>query len=160
MAPDLDDIPTAWFDGAALANGFLSGVGGLIKITHNTYYRWTFNCVPGTNTRAEFLGAWATLYLASRLCIENLQILGDSSIVIEWLCGRGKLQAISLLAWMDRIRHLQPYFKKISYSHIFREHNKSADLLSKLALQEKMGIITYHHWIDGHEGPPLFLSLC
>jgi hypothetical protein len=36
-------------------------------------------------------------------------------------------------------------FQKISYSHIFREHNKSVDLLSKLALQEKMGIITYHH---------------
>jgi ribonuclease HI len=72
MTPNLDDIPTAWFDRAALTNGSLSGAGGLIKITHNTYYKWTFNCGPGTNTRAEFLGAWATLYLASRLCIENL----------------------------------------------------------------------------------------
>jgi ribonuclease HI len=114
-------------------------LGGLLKNTHNNYYRWTFNCGPGTNTRAEFLGAWAILYLATRLYIENLKVLGDSSIVIEWLCGRGKLQAISLLAWMDRIRHLQPYFNKISYNHIFREHNKSVDLLSKLALREKNG---------------------
>jgi ribonuclease HI len=114
-------------------------LGGLIKITHNNYYSWTFNCGPGTNTRAEFLGAWATLYLAARLCIENLKVLGDSSIVIEWLGSRGKLQAFSLLAWMDRLRHLQSYFNKISYNHIFREYNKSVDHLSKLALQEKMG---------------------
>jgi ribonuclease HI len=156
--PDLDDISTTWFDGATLSNGSQSGAGGLIKITHNTFYKWTFNCGPGTNTRAKLLGAWATLYLASRLYIETLQVLGDSRIVIEWLSGRGELQTISLLAWKDRIRLLQPNFKKISYNHIYREHNKSVDHLSKEALQEKVGIISYHLWIDGHEGPPLFLS--
>jgi ribonuclease HI len=159
-APKLDDVPTAWFDGAARTNGSLSGAGGLIKTTHNTFYKWTFNCGPGTNTREELLGAWATLYLASRLYIESLQVLGDSSIVIDWLSGRGELQAITLLAWKDRIRLLQPSFKKISYKHIYREHNKTVDLLSKAALQERVGFITYHLWIDGHEGPPHFLSLC
>jgi ribonuclease HI len=157
---DIDEIPTAWFDGAALANGTRSGAGGLIKTSHNTFHKWTFNCGPGTNTRAKLLGAWATLYLATRLCIETLQVLGDSSIVIEWLSGKGKLQAIALMAWKKRIRLLQPHFKKINYNHIFREHNKIVDLLSKTALQDKMGIITYHLYIDGHEGPPHFLTLC
>jgi hypothetical protein len=112
--PDLDDTPTGWFDGATLSNGSQSGAGGLIKISQNTFYKWTFNCGPGTNTRAELLGAWATLYLASRLHIEVLQVLGDSRIVIEWLSNKGDLQAISLLAWKDRIRLLQPTFKKLS----------------------------------------------
>jgi len=113
-APKLDDVPNTWFDGAACTDGTLSGVGGLIKTTHNTFYKWTFNCGPCTNTREELLGAWATLYLASKLYIESLQVLGDSSIVIDWLSSRGELQAITLLAWKDRIRLLQPSFKKIS----------------------------------------------
>jgi len=71
----------------------------------------------------------------------------------------GDLQAISLLAWKDIIRLLQLTFKKISYNHIYREHNKYADQLSKTMLQKKVGILSYNLWIDGHEGPPLFLTL-
>jgi hypothetical protein len=70
--PNLEDTPTGWFDGEALSNGTQRSAGGLIKITKKSSYRWTFNCGPGTNTRAELLGAWATLYLASRLHIEAL----------------------------------------------------------------------------------------
>jgi ribonuclease HI len=114
----------------------------LIRITKNSFYKWTFNCGPGTNTRAELLGAWATLYLASRLHIESLQILRDSRTIIEWLNNMGDLQAISLSAWKDRIRLLQLAFKKLSYKHIYREHNKSTDQLSKAALQKKAG---YHN---------------
>jgi hypothetical protein len=51
--------------------------------------------------------------------------------------NRGNLQAISLLAWKDIIRLLQLTFKKLSYKHIYHEHNKSADQLSKAALQKK-----------------------
>jgi hypothetical protein len=97
--------------------------------------------------------------LASRLHVEVLQLLGDSRIIIEWLSNRGDLQAISLLAWKDRIRLLQPTFKNLSYNHIYREHNKSTDQLSKAMLKKKVGIISYNLSIDGHEGPPLFLTL-
>jgi hypothetical protein len=108
----LEDTYIGWFDGATLSDGSQSGVGGVIKTTQNTYYKWTFNCGPGTNTREKLLGAWATLYLASRLHIEVLQVLGDSRTIIEWLNNRGDLQAISLLAWKDIIRMIQTYFQK------------------------------------------------
>jgi hypothetical protein len=71
-----------------LSNGTQSDGGGLIKITKNTSYRWTFNCGPGANTREELLGTWAMLYLASRLHIETLHIFGDSIIIIECLNNR------------------------------------------------------------------------
>lgn len=82
-APDLRDTPTGRFDGSALSNGTQSEARGLIKITNYTSYRWTFICGLGTNSRAELLDAWATLYLASRLHINTLQIYGDSRIIIE-----------------------------------------------------------------------------
>jgi hypothetical protein len=70
--PTLEGTHFGWFDGAAHTDGTQRGVVGVIKTTQNTFYNWTFNCGPGTNTRAELLGAWATLFLASRLHIEDL----------------------------------------------------------------------------------------
>ena len=70
--PDLDGTPIDWFDGASLAIGTQSGESEIIKISPNTLYKWTFNCGPCTNTRANLLGAWATLFLASRLHIDVL----------------------------------------------------------------------------------------
>jgi hypothetical protein len=110
---------------------------------------------PGHQHQGRTFGCLGHTFLASRLHIDVLQVVGDSRIVIEWLSNRGDLQVVSLLAWKDRIRNLQPTFKKLSYIHTHREHNKSVDHLSKEALQKKVGIISYNLWIDGHEGPPL-----
>jgi hypothetical protein len=52
-----EDTPTGWFDGATQHNDTLSRAGGLVRVTKNSQYRWTFNCGPGTNTREELLGA-------------------------------------------------------------------------------------------------------
>jgi ribonuclease HI len=93
-----------WFDGATQENGNLSGAGGVIKINEDTSYKWIFNCGPGTNSRAELLGAWVTLTLAIRLGLDQLQVFGDSKVVIEWLNCRGNLNATALLGWKDRIR--------------------------------------------------------
>jgi hypothetical protein len=38
----------------------------------------------------------------------------------------------------------------------FSEFNREADLLSKTTLQKQVGLITYTHWLDGHEGPSHF----
>ena len=86
-----EDTPTGWFSGATQSNGTQSGAGGLISVSKNSQYRWTFNCGSSTNIRAKLLGAWATLHLASRLNIKVLQILEDSRIVIEWLNNKSKL---------------------------------------------------------------------
>jgi ribonuclease HI len=110
-----------------LANGTNSGAGGVIKLNDTSSITWTCNCGPGTNTRAEFLGVWETLLLASRLHIYNLQVLGDSRIVIDWCNNRGKLQVIALNCWKVRFRELFQYFNKLSFNHIYRELNMEAD---------------------------------
>jgi ribonuclease HI len=55
----------------------------MIKLTDHTKFTWTYNCGEGTNTKAKLLGIWATLLLASRLNIMDLQVLGDSKIIID-----------------------------------------------------------------------------
>jgi ribonuclease HI len=136
-----------------------SGVGGVIHISPNTLCRWTFNCGQGTNTRAELLGAWATLLLASRLNLDTLLLFGDSRIIIDWLKNKIKLQVTTLFGWKERIKQLQSSFIKLNFKHTYRENNKEVDSLSKAALKKKAGIITYNLWVDGHEGPTHVLKL-
>jgi ribonuclease HI len=149
----------SWFDGATQLSDHRCGAGGLIKISANSVYKWTFNCGIGTNTRAELLGAWATHILVVRLNIEVIQVIGDSKIIIDWLKDRGKLQIASLMGWMDRINKLKKSFREIHYTHVYRELNKEANFLSKKALTKTEGKIEYNLWVDGNEGPPLFFNL-
>jgi ribonuclease HI len=148
-----EGLPTGWFDGAAHSNGLNCGAGGLIRVSKNSCYCWTLNCGPDTNTKAELMGAWASLLLATRLNLFDFQLLGDSKIVIDWLNSKGKLQVSSLLGWMDRTRELQKLFRQLTLIHTPRENNKKADALSKIALQKQAGLLSYNHWLENNEGP-------
>jgi ribonuclease HI len=107
-----------WFDEVAQQNGEQSGVGGLIKINKNTSYKWMLNCGLGTNTRAERMGVWASLILATRLSITYLHVLGDSKIVIDWLNQKGALQVVSLESWKEMIKDILKDLRNITFSHI------------------------------------------
>jgi ribonuclease HI len=113
----------------------------------------------GTNTRAELLGAWALLTLVVRLDISELFVQGDSKIVIDWLRGKGHLQVINLECWKDIILDLIKHFHSISFQHVFREENTTADTLSKQALLQPPGKIGYYQCVGDHEGPHMFLEL-
>jgi hypothetical protein len=93
------------------------------------------------------------------LHISELQVFGDSKIIIDWCNCKGKLQVIALDGWKDRIRDLSKIFSSLSFSHIYREFNMEADRLSKKALKMQEGKISYNKWEEGIEGPTLFLNL-
>jgi ribonuclease HI len=74
-----------FFDGATLVGGFNYGAGGAIKCPNSQAYQWFFNYGDGTKTKAELLGAWATLTISKLLNLQYIQVLGDSKVVIQWL---------------------------------------------------------------------------
>jgi ribonuclease HI len=153
------DKTLAWFDGVSQQQGFLSGAGGVIKLDVHREYRWILNCGKGTNTRAELMGAWATLVLAVRLSVSDLHVLGDSKTIIDRLNRKGDLRVANLDAWKDRIEEIYPEFRSISFEHIFKEANEHADQLSKKALLSCRGRIAYNLWVEGHKGPSQFIYL-
>jgi ribonuclease HI len=83
----------AFFDGASEAGGSNCGAGGVIKSCTSRAYRWYLNCGEGTNTKAELMGAWAALFMAKFLDILDIQLLGDSKVVIDWLKQKANLRA-------------------------------------------------------------------
>jgi hypothetical protein len=85
--------------------------------------------------------------------------LGGSKVIIEWLNNRGRLQAIAIEGWKFRTKDLINFFQEINFHHIFREFNKEADQLSKQAIYEPEGRISYFKWENGAAGPLTHLNL-
>ena len=131
----------------------ICGVGGVIKIPESIAYGWYINCWEGTNTKVELMGVWDTLTLANLCNIQNLQILGDSKVVIDWLNHKGELQAIDIEGWKHRTMELTTLFQGICFHHIIRQFNKEVDRLSKQALLEPKGRLTYFTWEIGTTSP-------
>jgi ribonuclease HI len=97
--------------------------------------------------------------LTSLLSITDIDIRGDSKIIIERLKGKGCLQVDALECWKDCIREITKLFQKISFSHVYREGNTVADNLSKCALHQAPRKIVYFMCEEDHEGPYQFLDL-
>lgn len=82
--------------------------------------------------------------------IPTLNILGDSSIIINWAKGTTSLSPPKLHYWVRDTRKLCSCFLELSFSHIYREFNQHADCLSKKALSLALGSGSYSEFIEGH----------
>jgi hypothetical protein len=152
------DRAVALFDRASQQGGALCGAGGKIALNPHTCIRWTLNCGQGSNMKAELLGAWASLVLANRHT-DELLLLGDSKLTIDWLNGLDDFQVTVLECWKERTKDATLLFRKLSFNHIFREENNEADTLSKRALHLPSGHICFTIWEDGNEGPAIKIKL-
>jgi ribonuclease HI len=149
----------ACFDGATQSNGLCCGAGGIFKTHPSRITKWFINCGAGSNTKAELMGLWATLTLATFWSINQLQILGDSRVIIDWINLKSNLHAVNIECWKQKTRELAKNFKDISFQHIYRDHNKEADALSKRALNEVEGRLSVYHWDSGKESPISFINI-
>jgi hypothetical protein len=85
--------------------------------------------------------------------------MGDSKVIIDWLSNKRRLQVSALEGWKTRIKDLIKRFQTINFHHIYRNFNSKADVLSKQALGEPEGHISYVRWFKGVEGPREFFKI-
>lgn len=88
----------------------------------------------------------APFFFADLKGIEELEVGGDSKVVVDWVNGRGRLQSLDLDNWKQKIGNLKNSFSDLQVKHIFREYNSVADNLSKQALklvEGKLFIVEY-----------------
>jgi hypothetical protein len=109
------DFSVACFDGATFANGKCCGAGGIIKFHETKILKWYINCGASTNTKAELMGLWATLTMATHWSIKKLQVLGDSKVIIDWINHKGQLHATNFEGWKLKTRELTTSFQDIKF---------------------------------------------
>jgi ribonuclease HI len=85
-----------------------------------------------SNNEAEYEALLHGLRLAISLGIKRLLVYGDSLLIVqqvnkEWDCNKETMDA-----YVQEVRKLERKFSGLEVHHVLREHNVSADTLSKL----------------------------
>ena len=86
------EIPWAFFDEASQGEPPLGGVGAVIHVTSKRKIMIKYAMGQATNSKAELSALWATMKLAYSNQIQDIQIFGDSKVVIDWENGRNKIR--------------------------------------------------------------------
>lgn len=90
-----------------------------------------------TNNEAEYNALILGLTKALELGITEIEVEGDSNLVVNQVQGLWKVKVPKLVPLQSKANKLLWKFKKWSVKHIPREENTDADRLSKEALVVK-----------------------
>lgn len=126
-------------DGACRNNPGLGAIGIVIKDNGNTLQEHCEFIGETTNNRAEYTAAIKGLELAMSHCRDDIYILSDSELLIKQLNGVYRVKNSELRKLLIKIKQLEIFFKKVSYSHIKRDKNVKADQLANKALDDRLG---------------------
>jgi len=161
-------IPWAFFNGAAQQHG--CGGDFILYLSDQHHYKVKMGLGVGTNNFVELITLRNLMHFALNHECRDLQIYGDSNIIINWINLKSRCYTHTLLNILDEVMHLKSQFNNIIVRHIYREHNHSADGLSKEAthlpggqwiIHEQRGISQYQYyhmpyidqiypWVDDH----------
>lgn len=131
-------IPWAFFDGAANAQS--CGGGIIIHLSEQHLYKIKAGLGAGTNNFAELITLRHLLHFALSHHCNSINIFGDSQIIINWINGTSTCHMHTLSIILNEVLELKATFNYITVSHIYREHNKDADKLSKEAAMMDRGM--------------------
>lgn len=81
-----------FYDGASHDGGNICGDGGYIRFNDTTGYEINMEGGTGTNKREELLGLLLIMYFASSWNIKELEIFGNSKVIVDWLARRNRLE--------------------------------------------------------------------
>lgn len=89
------------------------------------------------------LALWRLLWFSKHLYINKLWVFSDSKVLINHLKNRNTLAPEHLSAWIDKINDLRRTFTIISFTHIFKKKNMTADRRKQKGLKGTFGEMHY-----------------
>lgn len=135
------------FDGASEPNPGPSGAAYVIFSPiqkdelgekYRTLVQEGFQYIPhASNNIAEYSALILGLTKALELNITELDVEGDSNLVIQQVQGLWKVKVPHLVPLRSKASSLSRKFNTITFNHIPRDENKDADRLSVEAIRVK-----------------------
>jgi ribonuclease HI len=122
------------FDGGATPNpGKAAGAAVLLFNGDISHERAVF-LNHATNNEAEYMGLIVGLEMCLELQIKNINVTGDSMLIINQMNGKWKCSKEHLRPYYDKCLKLLNKFQCVSIKHVLRAFNKNADALSDLCI--------------------------
>ena len=131
-----------YFDGCSKGNPGAAGAGAVLyEVCKNVESEiWADSCFVGsssTNNEAEYTGLILGMKQAIRKANCDIDIYGDSQLVIKQMRGEYAVKSPGLLKLYTQAKELERGFDKVRYIHVYRHLNTRADELSNLGLLRK-----------------------
>ncbi|KAE8981637.1 hypothetical protein PR001_g23942 [Phytophthora rubi] len=151
-----DAYKVGFFDGGSRGNPGPGGSGSVIiemdGETGDTWPIWAAATALGrrdtTNNLAEFIGLHRLLAHAVAQDSKGLHVVGDSAMILRMMRTKKRPKAKKLQALFNTTSRLADICRVESWSHHYREHNKMADWLANVAMDNKKSVmITFR--VDG-----------
>ena len=125
-----------YFDGATNHSGY--GIGVLLISPHGDHIprsvRLAFaDRYPATNNIVEYEACILGLETALELRIRNMEIFGDSNLVIRHIQGDWETRDVKVRPYHAYVELLVGRFDDLSYTHLPRVQNQFIDALATLA---------------------------
>ena len=115
-------------DGGSRGNpGPSAGAYVICKMDDNVVEKSGFLLGNSTNNRAEYEALCRGLEKAASLGIPSLQVYMDSELVIKQVNGLYKVKHADMAPLHQRVKELSEQFENISFTHVPRAANKTAD---------------------------------
>jgi ribonuclease HI len=150
IMPDLmEGIPWGFFDGTSQGYPPFYGVGVIIFISKDYFFKVCYVPGRGTNMKAEFSARWTLLLFSNMLKLRKVQVLGDSKVAIDWANNKVQIQVVKLQLLLNHIHSSFAKFEWSSFPYIFRELNSMADKLSKETLELDSSSFISQEFYDG-----------
>ena len=123
------------FDGCSKGNPGPAGIGAVISKSGSEEWCGCQFIGKKTNNQSEYSALILGLNEALSRNIKQLQVYGDSLLVINQVTGQFKVKNVQLQELYKEAMDLIAKFDYITFNHVYRQFNKRADQLSNLALE-------------------------
>lgn len=142
----------AWgfFDRACQGTPGKCGAGMILHVSSLHYFSLKHGAGTRTDNRAGTCALWLLLKTDADKGIKELQVLGNSKLLMVWANGKCQLSNLNLGPILLRVLEVKQHFDFISFTHIYREFNTKADSLSKDALSLQEGSLLLQEF-KGHD---------
>lgn len=127
---------TAYIDGGARGNPGPAGYGVYIQLPGGAVEELHGGLGIATNNVAEYNGLLAALKWAIDHGHRRLHIRADSELLVKQMRGEYKVKNPGLQPLAARARAMASQLERVTFEHVRREHNKDADRLSNVGMDE------------------------
>jgi ribonuclease HI len=130
----MNDFPILFFDGGSRGNPGLAAGAAVLVMADGKEYTISKLLDYATNNEAEYTGLIIGLEKAKELGITQLEIRGDSNLVVNQIQGKWKIKSDRLESLCRQARNLIKNFDRTVINWIPREQNKLADRAANICM--------------------------
>ena len=129
---------TLFFDGGCRGNPGPMAIGAVLLENGRKVSEISKNIGIGTNNIAEWKALIEGLKLAQAYACKELEVCGDSQLIIRQISGRYKVKSDNLIPLFNEAMKLCGTFKKIDFKWIKRDENSYTDSMVNKALDTEL----------------------